>query len=899
MLRTTTIFGYLAAYKRAWLFPLLIVLSSKAAAVSFTVMDIRLEGLQRVSASPVFAALDVRVGDTIDSEDIRQNIQSLFLTGFFSNVQIARDGDVLIVILQERPAIKSIEIDGNKAIKTEQLMEVLADNDLQEGEILQRHLLQGITRELERTYIAQARYGASVIADVEDLPNNMVNIKIDVDEGKSAKIRHINIVGNTIFSDKELLDLFDLTTAKWTTIFSSNDQYAREKLTGDIEKLESFYLDQGYLDFNVVSSQVSISPDKRSVYITLNVSEGDIYTVSKVDIGGDPILPEESIRRLILLREGDVYSQARLDGTSEYITTLLGNAGYTNASVEGLTDKNTEDKSVELTFFIDPGKRVYVRRIEFSGNTKTADEVLRREMRQMESSSASNARIEQGKVRLERLSYFKQVDVETRDVPGSDDMIDVEYVVEEQPSGSISASVGYAAYSGLNLGVNVQQSNWLGTGKEVGFGVNKNLYQTVYNFTYNDPYFTPDGVSRGFTAYYRTRDTERLGTVRYSADTYGGNVRFGYPISEIARLDFSVGLEHQSITAGEYAPQEIRQSPYLREFQQLLYVNRSDYEAQQREGSSEEFVLPAYTIEPSMLELGEPGFIDKFGTDFNNGTFDISWSRFTLNRGILATRGNSQRLRFETTVPGSDMEYFKLYYDAQAFRPITRDLTLRFKTSLGYGDGYGKMDELPFFENFYSGGFGSVRGFEKSTLGPKGSLSKEYFQTSLGWQDVNNNGIQDAGEGLGTALILCDDPTPLNQGTATSPLSPLSVPGGCTVGQLASFSEGYTDSRGNAFGGNILVEFSTELILPIPFVEDTRSMQLVAFVDAGNVFSTYCRDTQLNCSTVDLTELSSSIGLGFTWISGFGPMTFSVAKALHESPYDEREVFQFTFGAGF
>ncbi len=892
------IVGFLVVISRAYFLLAFLFFAAPSYALSFKVSDIRLEGLQRVSASPVFAALSIRVGDTVDSEDVRQNIQSLFSTGFFSNVQMARDGNVLIVILQERPAIKSIEFDGNKAISTDQLLEVLADNDLEEGDILQSQLLQGIARELERSYIAQARYGASVDVEITDLPNNLVDITIQVDEGKSAKIRHINFVGNEVFSDSELNDLFELTRAKWTTFFSSNDQYAKEKLSGDIETLESFYLDQGYLDFSVVSSQISVSPDKRSVYITLNLNEGNIYTVSSVDVGGDTILPEENLRRLILLREGNTYSQALLDGTTEYITTLLGNSGYTNAKVEGITEKNVEDSTVDLTFFVNPGKRVYVRRIEFSGNTKTSDEVLRREMRQMESSSASNARIEQSKVRLERLPYFKQVEVETKEVPGSDDLIDVEYTVEEQSSGSISASVGYAEFSGLNLGISVEQSNWFGTGKEVSFQVNKNLYQTIYSFGYNDPYFTPDGVSRGFSAYYSTRDTDRLSTVRYSTDVFGGNMRFGYPISEISRLDFSFGLEHQEITTGSVPPQEIRRSPFLNDFSRLVYVNRTDLDRVLRGEFSGEYALDTFPIQQNVLIDGEDGFIDKFGNEFDNATFDISWSRFTLNRGILATRGSSQRLRFEATMPGSDMEYFKIFYDAQAFRPLTRDLTLRFKTSLGYGSGYGKLDELPFFENFYSGGFGSVRGFEKSTLGPKGSLSEEYFLTSAGWSDLNGNGFQDAGESLGAAFVLCDEATPVSSARVPGLRAP-NIPGGCDVGKLISEVELFEDRRGNAFGGNILVEFSTELILPIPFVEDTRSMQLVAFVDAGNVYSTYCRDTQLNCSNIDLTELSSSAGFGFTWLSGFGPMTFSFAKALHESPFDDREVFQFTFGAGF
>jgi outer membrane protein insertion porin family len=463
----------------------------------------------------------------------------------------------------------------------------------------------------------------------------------------------------------------------------------------------------------------------------------------------------------------------------------------------------------------------------------------------------------------------------------------VEYTVEEQPSGSITASVGYADFSGLNLGVNVQQSNWLGTGKVVGFGVTRNLYQTNYSFSYNDPYFTPDGVSRGFTAFFRSIDTDVLTTIPYSTDTFGGQMNFGYPISEISRIGFAFGLENQVITTGSNArvAQEIRQTPYLKN-DNLVYVTRTDYE--NALGRTDEYQLDLAAITDDMLaDDGEPGFIDLYGNEFNNATFDLSWSRFTLNRGVLATRGSSQTLRLEATVPGSDMEYYKLHYEAQAFRPLGKGFTLRFKTALGYGNGYGELDELPFFTNFYAGGFGSVRGFEQSSLGPQGSNAREYLTTSAGWQDLNQNGVQDIGESLGTAYVLCDDTTP---GFNIS---------SCTQGKLVDAELGLSNRRNGAFGGNVLVEFGTELILPMPFVKDSRSMQLVAFVDAGNVFSTYCRETQQNCHNVDLSELSSSAGIGFTWLSGFGPMTFAYAKPLHKSEFDEREAFQFTFGAGF
>ena len=855
----------------------LVFLAATARAETFTISDIRLEGLQRVSASPVFAAMSVRVGDTVDGEDLRQTMQSIFDTGFFTNIQIARDGDVLILVLQERPAIKEINIDGNKVIKTEQLVEIMNDNGLSEGEILEGHLLSGITRELERQYVSQARYGAKVETNVEDVPNNMVKINIDIDEGSSASIRHINFVGNKKFSDNELIELFELRPKKWTGFFSSKHKYAQEKLKGDIEKVESFYLNQGYLDFSIVSSQISISPHKKSVFITLNVNEGEVYSVKKIDIAGDPILSEESIRRIILFREGDTFSQGRMTSTSEYITNLLGNAGYTNAKVEGVPQKNEGENTINLNFFINPGKRVYVRRIEFKGNTKTDDVVLRREMRLFEGASASNSRIEQSKVRLERLGHFKEVNVETKDVPGSDDLIDIEYTVEEQPSGSITANVGYAEFSGLSLGVQVEQNNWMGTGKKVSFGVNKNVYQKAYNFRYQDPYFTPDGVSRGFNVFYNTRDYSKVGISQYSTDSYGVGVDFGYPISEITRLNFGLNFINQSIEIGSYAPQEIRRSPYRYNgassdfVAEDIFISYDDYLS----GASD---LTKYVITDDSVFTtpDELGFVDKFGAEFNSLSASATWSRFALNRGVLATRGTSQTLRLQANVPGSELEYFKVTYDAEAFVPLTNKFTLRFRTNLGYGDGYGGLDELPFFENFRAGGFGSVRGFESSTLGPKASNSYIYDTAYL----LNDNGDY-------TRVYLCNTETD-DEGNVT-----------CPENGLTYSDNTYTSYRSNSFGGNVLIEFGTELILPIPFIKDTRSMQLAAFVDAGNVFSTSCRETQTNCSDVDLRELSSSFGLGFTWLSGFGPMTFALSRPLNQSETDERKAFQFTFGTGF
>lgn len=889
----------------------LMLLAVQAHSVSFKVSDIRLEGLQRVSASPVFAAMPIRVGYEVDDEDIRETIRSLFRTGFFTNVQVARDGNILIVILQERPAIKSIAIDGNKAIKTEQLTDVMTDNGLSEGEILQRHTLQGITRELERQYIAQARYGATVDANVTELPNSLVSIDIEVDEGSAAKIKHINFVGNSIYSDEELLDLFELGESQWYKFFSSSHKYAKEKLTGDIETLESFYLDRGYLDFKVTSTQVSLSPDKKGVFITLNLNEGEIYKVSKVDLAGDPIMDEAIVRRLFLVREGDTFSQGRMTNTSEYITTLLGNAGYTNASVQGTPEKNQEDRTVEVTFFIDPGKRVYVRRIDFSGNTKTSDNVLRRELRQLEGASASNSKIESSKIRLERLGYFKGVQVDTQDVPGYSDLIDINYEVEEQASGSISAQIGYADASGINLGVSVQENNWMGSGKQVSFGITRNRFQDLYSFSFNDPYYTPDGVSRGFSAYYRTTDYDSVNfSGSYSTDSAGFDINFGYPISEISFLRFGFGLVNQSIQTGRTAPKEIRQSPFFystddfRRPSELVYISQSDFERYHSTGGAfspividgirQEIQLETTAITDDVVPDSEPGFIDRYGSEFTNAKASIQWRRSTLNRGILATRGNSQQLSFETAFPGSELEYYTVRFDAQAFQPITRNFTLRLKTELAYGDGFGDLDELPFFENFRAGGFGSVRGYERFTLGPRDTAPEEYLLGSSGWEDINGDGAvtQDfIARGVGvldselgnSAYVLCEDPSSAQFF-------------GCEPGKLVSSPLAI---RSRAHGGNVLMEFSAELILPIPFVDDSRSMQLVAFVDSGNVFSTNCREEQRNCSDVDLAELRTSYGLGFTWISGFGPMTFSFAEPINQGPFDETKKFQFTFGAGF
>jgi outer membrane protein insertion porin family len=877
------------------LLALAISLSSHAQAPSFRIADIRVEGLQRVSASPVFAALPIASGDFADHESIRTAVRSLFATGFFDDVQVLQDGNVLIFRVKERPTISEITIEGNKAIKSEALEEAMTSNDLAEGQIFLRGTLDGILNELERQYVAQGRYSADVTAKIVDLPHNQVKIEVVVDEGDVAAIKHINIVGNSVFSDDELLKLFELTTTGLLSWITSDDRYAREKLKGDIEKLESYYLDRGYLDFKVVSSQVSLSPDQKSVYITLNIHEGSIYTVKKIDLAGDLILPEKQIRTLILLREGETFSQNLMTTTSEYMTTLLGNAGYTNAEVKGIPNPDQEAKTVDITFLINPSQRVYVRRIEFRGNTKTQDEVLRREMRQMEGGSASNAKIDQGKVRLERLGFFKEVNVENKEVPGTSDLIDVEYTVEEQPSASINASVGYGQDTGLLLGASLQHNNWQGTGKQVGISVNHSDYQTLYNFSYVDPYFTPDGVNRGISLFYNKRDYSKINVTSYTTDSYGLNFSFGYPISEIQRLNYTFGYSHLSVTTGGYTVQEIRRTPFDLDLENNPYVYVSEEELEDGppagNGVLEDFSYETGLVTEDMLVSTPPGFVDLHGNEFDSLSAGLSWVRNTLNRGVLATRGNRQSLSVDVTVPGSDLEYFTVQYEGQIFLPLTQQLTMRFRTSLGYGDGFGDMDRLPFFKNYYAGGFGSVRGFRRSSLGPQATPPAIYDQrfTDFIATDTNNDGINDSYDPSGLAYVLCSEPH--------KEVPVRTYCNGEYSGDELSRSYGYVNTNNRAFGGNMLVEFGSELIFPLPFIDDQRSFQTSLFLDVGNVFDSECSATQYNCYAFSPDELRASVGLGLNWLSAMGPLTFSLAKVLEYEEGDDREAFQFSLAA--
>ena len=880
----------------------------------FVVSDIRVEGLQRISAGSIFASLPINVGDSVDDVAIRNGIRSLFRTGNFDNIFISRDGSILVVSVQERPSISEINLEGNKAIDSDSLLEGLKGAGLSEGKVFKRSTLEGMKMELTRQYVSQGRYDAGIDTDVVSLPRNRVAVNINIDEGTTAAIKHINIVGNAVYDDEELTDLFELKTTGWLSWITSDDKYAKEKLTGDLDTLTSYYLDSGYIQFRIDSTQVSVTPDREAVYITVNIVEGEKFEVGEVDLSGDLVVPEEQLRPFIFVKSGQTFSQAVVTSTEEWLTKRLGNEGYNFAKVEGIPDINEEEQTVNIKFFIDPGKRTYVRRINYRGNTRTADEVLRREMRQMESGPASSAAIEQSRIRLERLGYFKEAKVETLEVPGSDDLIDLEYTVEEQSSGSIGASVGFSQDSGILLGANIQQDNFLGTGKQIGIGLNKSDFLTSINFSFVDPYYTKDGVSRGFSVFYREADLDEINVSRYTTNTLGTSLNFGYPIKETERLGFSFGFTNTEIKAGVGAVQEIISSPRLRE---PIGANFTEYfESQLRfDGLYEapEVTMPLFDSNGAVLEenldlltpLGEPGFLDLNGDTFNNFSITTSWTQSTLNRGRLATRGASQSVSLELAVPGSDLEYYKLVYNGQIFFPLTRSLTLRLRTELGYGDG---LDgDLPFFNHFYSGGFGSVRGFKSNTLGPRSTPALNYnfrqavteiVEAGQQYADGTVECAADAQTGDICKLTGTDDNSTFVVG------APLAFDPDLKVSYIVDpntgkISTSVFETEPDPFGGNVLIEGGAELLFPLPFIKDQRSVRSAFFIDVGNVFSTNCRPQQRNCFKPDAGELRYSVGVGLSWITGFGPLTFSYAKPLNEGEEDETEAFQFSLGRSF
>ena len=654
-----------------------------SSAYGFVVDDIRLEGLQRVSTSLVNSALPIVTGDDASREDISQAVRALYDTGQFQNIEVYREGRVLVFRLSERPAVSSIELTGNELVQSEDLLDGLRRQGMYVGSVFQRATLDQLKVEMKRQYTALGRYSATINVKAEPLPRNRVAIHIDIDEGDVATIAGINIVGNRAFSEETLLQFFDQQKTNFWSWFSSRDQYARERLSGDLERLRSFYLDKGYLDFNFNGTQVSITPDKRAVYITIQIEEGGVYTIGDVKLAGDFIVPEAQLRPLLLVQKDQTYSQNLVTLTEEVIAIQLGNEGYTFAQVTGRPQLNPETLTADVTFLVQPREQMYVRDIRFEGHYKTQDEVLRRQMRQMERSVASTQKLKQSKKRLEQLGYLKTVSMDYDNPGGDSDQLDVIYTIEEAPSGSLGASVGFQQGSGLIFGANVSQTNFLGTGNRVSFNINRSDVRQSYSFSYLNPFYTLDGVSRGFNVYLRETDFSEVDNISgYTTDKLGGDVTFGYPINEDTYLNFSGGYERTRVYGSRFSSDEVREL--------IEYDNNV--------GGNHDEAFDAY--------VGS-----------------LRWVYSTLNRGFLPDDGGRSRVAFEVALPGSDLAFYKLTYNGEVYFPIAQNWTLRLRTELAYGDGYGSEDDLPVYENFFAGGLGSVRGYRSRSLGPRETIS--------------------------------------------------------------------------------------------------------------------------------------------------------------------------------
>ncbi len=743
------------------------------AAQEFVIQDIRVEGLQRITPGTVFNYLPMKVGDTFDDSRSSEAVRALFKTGFFKDVRLERDGEILVFILEERPSIGSIALSGNEDIATEELIDGLKQIGFAEGRAFDRSELEKLEQELKRQYNSLGKYAVKLESTITELDDNRVAVAIDISEGVAAKIKKINIVGNTAYKEKTLIKLFKLSTSTLISFFNKKDQYSRQKLGADLESLHSHYLNNGYINFSIDSTQVSITPDKKGVYITINISEGELFTVSEVRLAGSLILPEEELSNLISVRKGDIFSRRQLTNSSDALSRRLGNDGYAFANVNSIPEINDEEHTVGVTFFVDPGKRAYVRRINFSGNTRTRDEVLRREMRQQEGSWVATEKVERGKIRLQRLGFFGEVDVETPAVPGTTDQVDVNYSVTEAPSGNFSLGLGFSQSSGLTFQTSIAQENFLGSGKQVSFAFNNSDVNRRFGLSYTNPYYTLDGVSRSLSAFYQETDSIDANVVAFNSEVFGGDVGFGIPITEFNTFRTRFIFENTNISSISISGTQVT------------------------------------------------NFIAANGDSFNMLRWSNSLSFDTRNKAILPDKGALHRISAELALPffGDSLEFYKISYRTQWFTSLFKDYVLSLRGDISYGDSYGGTDNLPFFENFYAGGSKSVRGYEENTLGRV-------------------------------------DP-----------------------------------STNRPIGGNLRVVGGAEVILPIPFLKDLKSVRIAGFFDAGNVYG-------IN-EDFDAGELRYSVGLSGIWVSPFGLVSASIAQPLAEQPQDQIQKFQFTFGTSF
>lgn len=756
-----------------------------------TVRDIRVEGLQRTDAGTVFNYLGIKVGDRFDDAAASAAIKALFATGFFRDVRIEAQDNVVIVSVVERPTIASIDVTGAKEFDKDTLKKALRDSGLSEGRIFDRTVLDKAEQEIKKQYLSRGRYDVVVTTTLTPLERNRTGVSIEVKEGEVARIETINIVGAKAIDEKTLLSQIQLSTGGWLSWYTKDDQYSKQKLQADLETIRSYYTNRGYLEFNVDSTQVSLSPDKTKVYITINVSEGAQFSVSSVSLSGELLVPEGELRSLIRVQPGETFSRTKLADSAKAISDRLGREGYAFAGVNAVPEVDREKRTVAFNFVVDPGRRVYVRRINVSGNAQTRDEVVRRELRQLEASWYDQSKIQRSKTRLDRLGFFSEVTLDNQPVAGASDQVDIDVTVTEKNTGSLNAGAGYSSADKLVLTASLSQNNVLGTGNALALQVNTSRVSKTAVVSYTNPYWTPDGVSRGIDVYRRTYDPTATGVGSYVLGTYGAGVRFGVPISETDSVSFGVSGENSNLK---------------------LY--------------------------PGLSPQRFFDYANEFG--YNNNTFKISsgWARDTRDSLIYPTRGWLQSVGVEATLPVTTLKYYKVTYQGQVFVPLFSDFVYGLNFEAGYANGYGGRS-LPFFQNYYGGGVGSVRGYETNSLGPR--------------------------EAVTSAVTTNPD------GTTSSTTS-------------------YT---GNATGGRRKFTMNNEILFPFPGTKNDKSVRGSFFLDVGQV---YDRGDPLQ---KDNERVHLSTGVAIAWQSPIGALKFSYALPLATKSSDRLQRFQFQVGTLF
>jgi len=665
----------------------------------FAVDNIEIEGLERISAGTVYNYLPVNIGDDVTPTRLREAIRALYATGFFRDVQLRRDGRTLVIVVLERPSIESFEITGNKDIKTEDLQKSLRNVGLATGKTFDRSVLEDVRQFLTDQYFSRGKYAVQIDADVEEESGNRVKIKINVKEGKRARIRQINLVGNEKYRDKAVLEEFELKTPNWLSWYKQNDRYSRESLQGDLEKLRSFYMDRGYANFQIDSTQVAIAPEKDDIFITVNVDEGDVFKLSEVKMAGNFVVPEAELRRLLLVQPGDTFNRKMITSTQELIQNRLGADGYAFAKVDPVPTPNNKSHEISLTFFVDPGNRVYVRNINFLGADKINDEVLRREMRQLEGGWLSNVAVERSKQRLQRLPYVKEASFETIPVPDTPDLVDVDFKIEEGPSAQLGGGIGYSESQSFILNGNYTDSNFMGSGERIALELNGGRYSKVYSLSHTNPYATIDGVSRTLSLTYNDVTQFVSDSSDLSSETLSTAVSYGYPISEYQIVHFGLALQSSQLLTSEGGS--------ARQSQDWVKNNGHSF---------------ARTVEYGGVDY------DFYGTRFKVAELSMGWSFDSRNRTLFADRGARHSLNLSSTVPGSEIEYYVANYDYQQYIRLPYLSFLPFKASavVGYAAALGDTTAVPPYRHFYLGGPNSLRGFKESWLGPRDSLGNPY-----------------------------------------------------------------------------------------------------------------------------------------------------------------------------